>query len=327
MGLQLKQRVVFYRQLAVQLDAGVGLTGSLAQLERVVSGPLKRGVIGVRAALDRGATFGEALRAQPAPLFSPLEVELLAAAEQTGHVDRAARKLEAIMERRKRIQDTLVGRLAYPVLILHLAILLPSLVVLVMQGVAAYLAAVLPIIGIIWGLALACLLLVAISRRVPALASAIEGLMRLTPVIKGVREAVVRARACRTFAELHDAGVAPVRAMRVAALASASPYLSKRLEGAALDLEGGATIGEALLNRKVLPPLEQGMVESGEIAGKLGHALGKVADHAEDESARTIDLLAKLGPALAMVVVALYVGYVVVSAWGGIYGQIDKLSR
>jgi type II secretory pathway component PulF len=322
MALQLKARAIFYHRLGDQLEAGITLPVALERLLPGLSGDLRQAVKRMCSGLSAGHTLASVTQALPPEQLSAFEAELLAAAEANGRLDRAALRLASLFEQRKRRVDAWLSRLAYPLLLLHLAFLIPTLSVFALQGPDAYLAAVAPSLIILWVVLLLLLLAIGLARRNTFVSSLLENLLWLTPLLGGVRRRIVIARACRALAELHAGGVNTARALDVAAKASASPWLAACLRSATQRLGDGVQVTAVLAASRWLDPIQLGMVETGEQTGKLDVALEKIADHAEHEANTHLDTLFSLGPPLILLLIAAYIGWIVVSSWTEIYSKL-----
>ena len=123
----------FYRQLTNLLKAGFPLVRSLKILaSRVSDRRLAEVVNGLVAQVERGNTFWEALELAPR-YFSNLQVQLVRAGENSGNLVKVLEQLATLGQRELAMRHRLRSTLAYPVLVLVVALLVMQLLVR-MQG-------------------------------------------------------------------------------------------------------------------------------------------------------------------------------------------------
>lgn len=122
----LQDIVVFARQLATMLEAGVPLLRSLTViLDQIDSRQLAMVVFRVLADVEQGLPFSKALEKHPR-VFSPFWVSLVEVGEASGTMPRVLLKLTEYAEESVKFQSQLFGALIYPavlVVIVTLAIL------------------------------------------------------------------------------------------------------------------------------------------------------------------------------------------------------------
>ena len=138
----------FYDQLATMIDAGLAIDRALGTLAE--SGDrFGDAASNMRTKVTGGRSLSDGMR--PEALFSPFEVHAVEAGERAGRLPEVLRRLSRHFEERGRARDRIGYGLLYPFVVLHGAILLPPLFLLFRDGLAAYAAAVVPILLAIYG--------------------------------------------------------------------------------------------------------------------------------------------------------------------------------
>src|SRR5215203_3048508 len=122
-GIRLKDLVVFSRQLATMINAGLAIVRALYVLSEQTENPkLKDVVIAVRKDVEAGLSLSEALEKHP-EAFSRLYVEMVKAGEVGGILDgvllRIADQLEKDQDLRRKVRSVMI----YPSVVLIIAIL------------------------------------------------------------------------------------------------------------------------------------------------------------------------------------------------------------
>ena len=96
--VKVKDLVVFTRQFAVMVDAGLPLVQCLQILGEQEDNPtIKKAIVEVRADVESGATFADSLRKHP-KIFDSLYVNLVAAGEIGGILDTILNRLAVQLE-------------------------------------------------------------------------------------------------------------------------------------------------------------------------------------------------------------------------------------
>jgi type II secretory pathway component PulF len=118
----LRQRIRFYQQLTVLVRAGVPIRASLLRLKERMSG---NEVAILSEKLNAGERIGEAFTAAG---FSPFECHLVTAGERSAQLDTIFEHLSEFWARELKMRHALVLPLYYPVVVIHLVVLMLGLV-------------------------------------------------------------------------------------------------------------------------------------------------------------------------------------------------------
>ena len=131
----------------------------------------------------------------------------------------------------------------------------------------------------------------------------------------------------RAFGALYQAGVPLPKIVMLAADACGNEYMRAKLYPASKVLEGGAGITETLKSTGALSPIVINMLSTGEQTGNLDQMLNKMSDYYQDEAkTRSIQLGTFMG-VLAFLVVAVYIGFIVISTYKGMGDQIQSQTK
>jgi len=317
-----KALTIYTRQFATLVESGIPMVLGLDILETVTEDkPLIEASQKVSRAVQAGSTLADAMRAFPR-VFSPLYVYMVEAGEEGGHLDTTFERLAQHLEKSQHLRERVRAAMAYPLLILVVAI----------GAVAAMLTLVVPAFTEMFAVSGVALpyptqVLVNSSEAVLAhwrllifLSAALffvfqqsydskAGKIVLDVVILGIpvfgdlaRKAAV-ARFTRTMSSLLYSGVAVLDAIRVSAKTSGNGVIERSIMKCHSSVAAGLGIADPLAATKVLPRLVAQMVRVGEETGRLDEMFGKVAGFYESEVDTTVDGLVKaLEPALVVLV-------------------------
>ena len=117
-----KQLMVFTRQLATLIDAGLPLVRSLEVLEKQEKHPtLKTALREMADTIQSGSTFAEALAQHP-KIYNKLYVNMAKAGEVGGVLDKVLLRLAEFMEKAQRIKSKVTSAMVYPMVVMVMAV-------------------------------------------------------------------------------------------------------------------------------------------------------------------------------------------------------------
>ncbi len=280
----------FMEKMATLLSAGTPLTTALAAL-----GAERDPTAAMVARLDRdiraGRSFAEAACADKS--FDRVTLSLLESGEATGQLDRALTDAAQAIDRRQESIRLAADTFRYPALVagaaLGASLILSALVF--PKLAAAYATIDLPLpaptlwlmaLGAFitgpWGVATGVVSLIAAGlfirwgRTEPGRRQ-IDRWVRATPFVGELIARLAVARGGATLATLLTAGIPIVSALKIAAPTGGSPLLADAFETAAVEIEGGRTLTDALGSSRLVPELAMTMISVGEQAGSARHHL------------------------------------------------------
>ena len=117
-----KELVVFTRQFATMIDAGLPLVQCLEILSGQGDNKQFRKIQKeIKNYVEQGGTFSEGLRKHP-KVFDDLYVNLVAAGEMGGILDTILQRLSVYIEKRVKLKRQVKGAMVYPTAVLCVAI-------------------------------------------------------------------------------------------------------------------------------------------------------------------------------------------------------------
>jgi len=273
------QRVQLYQELAGMTAAGIGIREALEGMLQRHGRRTGRVISCLSEAVQAGNTMAPAMAARP-DLFSGLEAGLVRAGERTGPLDHAFNSVADAVERRKKIRNQIVAGVAYPLLLIHFGLfVMPLGFILVRSGLGAYLAFVIPIFLLLWGVIFAAASLHGgLSRRV-----SYGRFILAVPIFGAAARYAAVTRFARALSALNGAGTDAATALVDAAHAGGNAWMTREIEQAATTVLEGNTLAHSLLGNPALPQEVWNSIASGEQAGELEAALSRTADVYEEK--------------------------------------------
>ena len=321
------------RQLSTLVGAKIPLFESLsAMIEQVEKEGLRRALTNVRDQVRAGTSFATALETHP-KLFSQLYVNMVRAGEASGTLEGVLDRLTSFMENQSRLKGKVVGAMAYPALMMILAIVLISvLMTAVVPKVTAIFQSMnraLPwntallitvshfMAGYWWLIAGVVTLGIVMFRRwkrTPKGKLAWDRFLLAVPMFGKLFQMVAIARFARTLGTLLGAGVPLLQAMGIVRSVLGNAALEEVVESATGSIREGESIAEPLKRSKRFPPMVTHMIAIGEKSGQLEEMLENVAeayDHAVDTRVQMLTSLLEpiiiifMGGAVAFIAVSI----------------------
>jgi type IV pilus assembly protein PilC len=122
-GVKEKDIVIFTRQFATMIDAGLPLVQCLDILASQQESPaFKKILFQIKEDVESGSTFADALKKHP-KAFNELFVNLVAAGEVGGILDTILNRLSAYIEKTMKLKKQIKGAMVYPAVVMAIAVI------------------------------------------------------------------------------------------------------------------------------------------------------------------------------------------------------------
>ncbi|CAN5781682.1 type II secretion system F family protein [soil metagenome] len=334
--IKLGDLVIFSRQLATMINAGLPIVRALYVLSEQTENPkLKDVVVAVRKDVEAGLSLSEAMEKHP-DAFSRLYVEMVKAGEIGGILDgvllRVADQLEKDQDLRRKVRSAMT----YPIVVLILAILAASFMLIFIVPVFATmfqdLGGILPlptricmilsgILTSFWGIlvyagmGLGVYLFFRWKKTEQGRKVWGRAVLRIPAKIGDVVQKVALARFARTLGTLSAAGVPILQAIEITATSSGNWVIEKALLKSRDAIREGIPIYRPLEEEPVFPPMVTRMIAVGEETGDIDGMLGKIAEFYESEVDAAVKALTSIIEPIMIVVVGGIVGGIVISMY------------
>jgi type II secretory pathway component PulF len=323
---QLTSRSELFHQLSQVTAAGIGLIGALEILQRNPPHPSMRAPISrLLAQLEQGSSFGESLD-RSGRWLSSFDIALLQAGEKSGRLPDCFRLLSSYYEQRAQLARQVIGFIAYPLVIFHVAVFIfpvSKLTDLVLKGAIVSFAfqklcVLLPVYGIVFFLSYALQ-----STHGEPWRAAVERFLGAIPILGKARRSLAIARLSIALEALLNAGVTMIEAWQIAAAASGSPALRKVVETAKQGLVDGTTPSEMVSTHREFPSTFASLYHSGEISGTLDDALRRSHVLFEEEGSRKMKQFVFTLAGALVGCVMLLAAWQIISFYLGYFQQIN----
>lgn len=335
----------FTLQLATLTSAGIPLVRALSVLHgQAPKGPFKDTLGDVTEDVAAGTPLSEAM-AKHSRAFDSLFTSMVRAGETGGLLDTILERLAALRERAALVTAKIRGAMIYPAVIVMVALVVVSVVVVFViprfQSIFDTFDVELPastriLLGtaefcgqywyVVMGLPLLLLILhVVMMRTALGYRRAMHGLLLKVPLMGTVVRQGEIVGFSRTFGTLIQAGVPHLDALGITRDTAGNVVMNEAIDEIRASVREGEGIAHPMGESGAFDDLVCNMVEVGEETGELDRMLIKVADAYEVQVDRKMDNLFKvLEPAL-LVVMAIFVGFVVVALFLPLLSIMDSI--
>ena len=341
-----KQLMVFTRQLATLVDAGLPLVRSLDVLARQERQPsLRRALSGMSESINTGSTFAEALSQHP-KIFNKLYINMAKAGEVGGVLDVVLLSLADFMEKAQKIKNKVRGAMVYPIVVMFMAIGILIFMMLVIipkfkeifndllegQSLPKLTEMVISVSNIVkhhflWVIAA----VVGIVIGIKALAKTRQGAYVLdqaklkAPLFGELIRKTVIARFSRTLGTLMTSGVPVLQALNIVRDTAGNDVVARAVNSIHDAVKEGENMAGPIEATGVFPDMVVSMVQVGEETGQLPQMLMKIADNYEDEVDNAVAGITSIIEPLLIVFLAVIVGTIVIALFLPMITIIQKI--
>jgi type IV pilus assembly protein PilC len=343
-GVKTRDVVIFTRQFATMINAGLPLVQSLSILaQQTENEVLKEVTKQVVYDVEAGNTLADALRKHP-KAFSDLYVNMVAAGEAGGILDTILLRLATFLEKNDALVRKVKGAMVYPAVIMSVAaaaiVILLIFVIPTFQEMFASVNMELPlptriVIGAShlllnwWWMFLIVVGLIAFGVRqyygTPDGRRRIDQAMLNAPVLGDLLRKSAVSRFTRTLGTLISSGVSILDGLEITARTAGNRVIHDAVMQSRQSIAGGETIAGPLEASKVFPPMVISMVAVGEQTGGLDDMLSKIADFYDEEVDVAVSALLSLMEPIMIVVLGVVVGGMVVAMYLPIFDMVNAV--
>ncbi|HEX9576820.1 MAG TPA: type II secretion system F family protein [Myxococcales bacterium] len=326
-GISQKDLVIFTRQFATMIDAGLPLVQCLDILGTQLDNLAFREVLmKIKNKVESGSTLADALGDHP-KVFDTLYVQLVAAGEIGGILDTILNRLAQYIEKNEKLKSKVKGAMVYPSVVLIVAVGVTVVLLLfvtptfekMFKDFGGAMPAPTQIVidlskwlqhNIIYMIVV--LIGVVIGFRAylnwPKGREQWDAFVIRTPIFGPLIRKVAVARFTRTLGTMISSGVPILDAMEVVAKTAGNSVVEKAIRYTKEKIEEGKTIVQPLAETKVFPPMVVQMIGVGEATGAMDQMLTKIADFYDDEVDAAVNALTSLIEPVMMVFLGGVVG-------------------
>lgn len=344
--VKLDDIVVFSRQLATMVDAGIPLVHALSILsEQMENKKLKDVIATLRRDIEAGMGFSEAIAKHPV-VFSELFISMAKAGETSGMLDEVLDRLAGYLEKSAALSRKIRSSLIYPAVVISMALLITAVLLLkvvpTFKGIFASLGGTLPLptqilisisdafqrhfLYIVGGLVL---VIVLISRYISTQKGRynFDAFKLKVPILGTLFRKVAVAKFARTFSTLVKSGVSVLSSLEIVSKSSGNKLIEEAVVNSTKSVREGEPISKPLAKSGVFPPMVTRMIAVGEQTGQLEKMLSKIADFYDEQvDAAAAGLTSMIEP-LVIAFLGIVIGGIVISLFLPIFKITQLIAK
>lgn len=341
-----KDRIMFTRQLATLIGAGLPLATSLRTVsEQTQSKSMKVIVEEILTNVESGKTLYDSFAQYP-DIFNGVYLALIKAGETSGTLDMALKRLADQEEKDAALLSKIKGALVYPAIIfvVIIAVLAFMMIMVVPQvknlyedmgeelpGLTQFLVNISDFFGNFWWLVL--IIIVAIAgavwyavKRTPIGRKVADSFKIHVPLFGGLFRKLYVSRFARTAEMMLATGVPMLDSVKIAIDATSNVVIEEEYSKSLEIIKGGKALSESLKDRNYMLPLVPQMASIGEESGKIDEMLGKAAQVYENELDEQVNSISTMIEPILMVIMAGLIGVVVGGTLLPIYSLVNSVA-
>jgi type IV pilus assembly protein PilC len=339
-GASTEDLVIFTRQLATMIGAGIPLMEAMEILHAQTANPrfavcLDRIVEDIRAGSDLSAAMSK----YPT-VFSNIYLAMIRAGEVSGQIDEILVRLAGYMEEAQKLKGEIKSAMTYPVISLlmisGITLFLMTFIVpkfaemfkqmtmkdgspLKMPAITLFVLGISDIILHKWHIASVVIIAIVIGirfyKKTEHGAYFFDAMMLKSPVFGPLFQKVALSRFAKTFATLIKSGVPILGALEIVSATSGNRVIMKAVDAARDSVREGNTLAEPLGRSPVFPPMVVKMIAIGERSGALEALLEKISIFYDEQVEQAVKSLTSLIEPLMIGVMGIMVGTIVMAVF------------
>jgi type IV pilus assembly protein PilC len=334
-GVPLKSLVVFTRQFATMVDAGLPLVQCLELLGNAEPNQnFKKIILKIKDDIEAGSTLADAMAKHPGA-FDNLYVSLVAAGEVAGILDTILNRLAKQIEKAQALRRKVKSAFSYPIIVLVIAVLvvfvllykviptfqnmfqdmgggeLPGPTQFVITLSEFVQSNFLIITGVLIVISVGT---IAFLNYKPTRAIFDRAILK-TPLFGPLVRKTAVARFTRTLGTMVSSSVPIVDSLEIVAQTSGNMTVERAILYVRDKISEGQNMVDPLMETGVFPPMVVQMIGVGESTGALDTMLAKIADFYEDEVDVAVDNLTSMLEPLLMVFLGIVVGGMLIAMY------------
>ncbi|MBP7807233.1 type II secretion system F family protein [Candidatus Saccharibacteria bacterium] len=345
--IKAKDKILFSRQLSTLINAGLPLVQSLRSIAKQTKNKHMKVVVNqVITDVESGQAFAAALASHPT-VFDNVFVNLVAAGEASGTLDKSLERLANQQEKDAEIISKVRGAMVYPAIVLLVMVLVVGFMVLkvlpqveelytsigggaslpiltrVLLGVSAFVRnywyfAIAIVVGMIffgsrWARSFG-------GKRV------IDRLKMTMWPIGNLFMKMYMARFARTGTTLVASGVPLVQTLQITGRSINNIHIEEALKQATEKVKAGKSLSESLEGNPNFLDLVPNMLKIGEQSGAMEQMLEKTADYYEKEVDNEIKTISTIIEPIMMILLGIVAITIVAAVLMPIYGLVNEVT-
>ncbi len=291
-----------------------------------------------------GVSLSEAMAMEGAS-FPPMMINMFKSAEASGTLEATANQMAEYYSKEYKLSKKVKSSMTYPkilgvlmviVLMIIMGYVIPQFEDLFaqMESLPAATTILLAISDFVTGkwyliilFAVVAFIVLKILFAIPKIRLIKDRIKIKLPKIGKLMKIIYTARFARTLASLYNAGLPIISCLSIARDTIDNKYIESQFETVLKDVQAGQNLSEALAKIDGFTKKLVSSVIVGEETGTLDEMLNSSADQLEYDSEMAIQGMVSMLEPLMIVILAVVVGFIIISVIQPIYGSYDAIAN
>lgn len=342
--LKLPAVVSFCTQLGTLLQAGISLVRALNIISLEDGLPESTRVVyeELQMQIRQGVALSVAMGNQ-APAFPMLLIQMVAAAESSGNLDKTLGRMGDYFEKDYRMNQKISSAMTYPLILSVLTVAAVTVIitfVIPQFGTLFDTGGELPIptrivlgassfMSQYWYIAFIFAALVFYVLRLflqtPKIALEVDRLKVSFKPIKRILRTIYTARFARTFSSLYSSGMPVLLCMQVGKTTIGNRYIAAQFDDAITSVSRGGSLATAVGQIDGFVNKLTSTIFVGEETGNLEHMLIVISESLDHESDTSLSKLATMLEPILLVIMAIVIGFVMLAVMMPIFSMYNVI--
>ena len=341
---KLQELATFTHQMANLLNSGMTLVTALNSMVHLESKGIPASVArDLKSEVTEGRSLSDAMAKQPR-IFSDLYVNMVRSGEQSGSLVEVLRRMASHFNRFADVQSKFKSAMIYPTMVICVGL---ALIIFFMKVIMPRFVEIFNGFGVVlplptrmlihgsnifqnywWLLIMVGILLIVLFKRFQATEMGrqkIDHWKMAAPVLGKVNKLNLFAQFCRTLGTLLHNGVPVLTALRITEQVMPNVIIRGATAKTREAVTDGKTLAQPLAQCKIFPQLMVDLVRIGEETGDVPGALNNLADTYESELDIALRLMTQLIEPILIIVMAVMVGFILLSIFLPLFKLISSI--
>jgi type IV pilus assembly protein PilC len=326
--IKTKEKVIFFRQLSVMIDANLPIVKSLGILVRQTENKHFKTVISsIADEVDGGAKLSKAMAHFPR-VFADFYTNIIASGETSGRLGEVMDYLADQQEKDYDLQSKVKGAMVYPAFIFSGLLIVGAVVMIfvvpqmtallkesgvplpfvtrLMIGVSDFLRDFWLVLLVMSGVVIGGFVFAV--KNIPSVTKVVDIFKIKVPIFGTLATNIYVVRMTRSLKTLLVGGVPASKALRVVRKVVGNSVYEEMIDQTISDVDEGSSLSDSFIANKYMPVLVSQMINVGEETGKLETVLDKITEFYSREIDNTIGSLSTLIEPIIMIILGILVG-------------------
>ena len=343
-GLKPKDFIIFLRQFATLISAGILLVESLDLLAEQTTNPRLKAILeDLSTEVQEGSPLSVSMSKHPA-VFPNLLIQMIQSAEVSGRLEEVLEQMANYYEKQYRNKQKVTTAMTYPIVVGILALVITAFLLIFIVPIfgemfASFGSELPAITQMVLGLSqwfqkywvlilvflLATIFLLRYLSQRDKMAYSFDYLQLKIPIIGMFLQKTILARMTQTLSSLLNSSVPILQALDVTSQVVDNRVVEEVLLAAKKDVEQGESLAKPMEAHWFFPNLIIQMIKVGEASGSLDEMLKKASDIYEQEVEEASEKLQSLIEPLLIVFLSVIVGFIVLSIVIPMFGLFEQI--